>query len=685
MGKGGICGKVVLDLGVHIKNIHKVLPDTQRFNDIIHCSSTYTSPSIPQYISKTNALIKKNIHLHLSSSELIPDGENADVGIDDSDISSSCDFNLPISLNSIDPNKFHQALHIFKRFSATSWGGLQSQKSIKADNYNILEIYNYVGHNFLFDASSLNDFLTKCINSGLAPTTILCKVRSYRRFIQCTEIKFPEIFPDSRTMCIMNTMLRGIEKTLAKQRFRRQAVIMETSRNTFKHSAQMLKLWREKRDEGDYLDVFYLHDCCEQAIFSEEVYINMRNLLITDLLLTNAQRPGAITGMKLKEVDAAVDDISSEGYYRIFISRHKTGFLQAATLFVSSDIFAVLSLFRRNILPNLPCYLRNCTLTKDSHLFQTFQGKMLESSQISLIVRKALDCLGIHYTGTVTDLRKAAATLTARFAPHIQDLVSDFLCHSRKVQDKFYRVQIGDPNFFQAFQAIEFSQKSSNSLEYSAISEISPEEFGPTTGYCHEESVCPTLVNENLNCSTIYSPSNSILHDESSISLCSSNRNIDEEISSLGSFDGTQTASILDNSIAYESGRKKSTPLRTNFILKDCTIDLYRDRSLVESEANTFSDSINSTIHRAHHKSIFRYRSDEMLFKETFYHFINHVKHRKGIKFTDVVKHGHDIVKFAPVISRLRERYPQGNVNRMIYNKVRTLGISNRTHIVHIQ
>ena len=53
--------------------------------------------------------------------------------------------------------------------------------------------------------------------------------------------------------------------------------------------------------------------------------------------------------------------------------------------------------------------------------------------------------------------------------------------------------------------------------------------------------------------------------------------------------------------------------------------------------------------------------------------------------FTDVVKHGHDIVKFAPVISRLRERYPKGNVNRMIYNKVRTLGISNRTHIVHIR
>ena len=143
MGKAGVCGKVVLDLGVDIKNIHKVLPDTQRFNDIIHCSSTYTSPSIPQYISKTNALIKKNIHLHLSSSELIPDGENADVGIDNSDISSGCDFNLPISLNSIVPNKFHQALHIFKRFSATSWGGLQSQKSIKADNYNTLAAFQH--------------------------------------------------------------------------------------------------------------------------------------------------------------------------------------------------------------------------------------------------------------------------------------------------------------------------------------------------------------------------------------------------------------------------------------------------------------------------------------------------------------------------------------------------------------
>ena len=102
--------------------------------------------------------------------------------------------------------------------------------------------------------------------------------------------------------------------------------------------------------------------------------------------------------------------------------------------------------------------------------------------------------MGIQFKGTVTNLRKAAATLTAKFAPENQDLISDFLCHSRKCHDKIYHVQTGHPNFVQAFQAIEFVQRHQDSRGCSDITSYPNRSFVPMSSCNNDKPAITALL-----------------------------------------------------------------------------------------------------------------------------------------------------------------------------------------------
>ena len=61
----------------------------------------------------------------------------------------------------------------------------------------------------------------------------------------------------------------------------------------------------------------------------------------------------------------------------------------------------------------------------------------------SALLRKFLLTMGIEFNGTITDFRKAAATLTGKLNPNLHETMAIFLGHSRKAHDRYYRIQYG--------------------------------------------------------------------------------------------------------------------------------------------------------------------------------------------------------------------------------------------------
>ena len=228
-------------------------------------------------------------------------------------------------------------------------------------------------------------------------------------------------------------------------------ISLETSRNSYAGSIKALQSWHNVRNEPSVIRLFddFRRNFDHKLTLTR--YVKMRDFLITYLLLSNGQRPGVIVGMLLSEVDTAAHDIV-EGYHQLIVSKHKIGYLQSAVLFVYPYIYKQLYFFSCSVLKRLP---NGRIITKHSRFFLEFNGKTLNSSKISVIVRHYLNSVGIQFDGTATDLRKASATLSAKFRPDKQDVVSDFLCHSRIVHDKFYRVQHGEDRFVEAFEILQ--------------------------------------------------------------------------------------------------------------------------------------------------------------------------------------------------------------------------------------
>ena len=74
----------------------------------------------------------------------------------------------------------------------------------------------------------------------------------------------------------------------------------------------------------------------------------------------------------------------------------------------------------------------------------------------------------INFPGTITDLRKASATLTGKFCPEMHDVMSLFMGHSRKTHEKYYRIHLGHDGLINVFMALEKmqSQPQSTKLDF---------------------------------------------------------------------------------------------------------------------------------------------------------------------------------------------------------------------------
>ena len=172
---------------------------------------------------------------------------------------------------------------------------------------------------------------------------------------------------------------------------------METSRKTFDNSIIALQSWRRKRDAQLPIGLFDHIRSKNDYSMSRFEYEKMRDFLITDILLSNSQRPGVIVGTILSEVEAAGSDVV-EGYNRLIVSMHKTGYLQSAILFIYPHVYKELDFLTHNILSKLSNSPINL-LEGNWKVFLGYDGKPLKRSQISPVIKKYLTSIGITFKG----------------------------------------------------------------------------------------------------------------------------------------------------------------------------------------------------------------------------------------------------------------------------------------------
>ena len=457
------CDTLVLDLKTHLKRQHGITSASDYSirmdsEELVEKAVFFKQNSI----AKSNPLFNfsdqsnEGIDLNLTSHESLDSNNNRVKNNFCQSISSPFDF----PCDDIDESHIIQevsyeltdSLRAFGNHLQTISGGFRSDKSAKMDLSNIVILTNAIGKDYIFNFQRINIHITNEVEAGKSPSTLQSRLYSLERFVKFLKIYEPHILPERKLLKEFKYMIKNARLSLAKLKSIRHSEVMMRNRYNFTHTVDVLKEWRKRREVGmnNYLNLLHSHTSNE-VVVAEEIYYRLRDYFIVEIILPNCQRPGVIRGVTIKEVNAAGKKLTKDGLYKVCVAKHKTGYLQNATFFLYPNVFNALLLFIRYVLSKLPHIARlSSKLTQSSPVFQTFNGDSIITSRISPILRQSLYKMGITFHGTVTDIRKAAATLTGKYAPNLHDKMALFLGHSRVAHERYYRVNLGHDGLSEA-------------------------------------------------------------------------------------------------------------------------------------------------------------------------------------------------------------------------------------------
>ena len=712
--EGVPCSRLVLNLGTHLIRYHSITTSDKQYCDALKGAEFITK----EIFYKSSIRVKQNpLHGPITNKEPIVTPQQSEKSIelyqpetpllegfniddldphsqvysftdesDTDDIISS----VPTSIST----SFLQLIFSFRRYSATIAGGCRCISFLKMETTNLMILCNSLGEVNIFNATKVNSFLTQELSSGKSPSTIQSRLYSLSRFLSYLKCYKPAILPNDKQLNDLTCLIKGAGISLSKFKKKRHQVIISKTRKHLPETINTLNQWRKKRKYDNTLHLFSEYAKESTLMLVECDYTTMRNFLILELIIPNGQRPGVIHGVTIDEIQEAKTLITPEGYNKLIVAKHKTGLLQFATLFIYPEIFSCLTILVDVILPKLPVYTNNVSrLTGYSSVFQTYTGQTISSSRVTPILRNYLLHMGIQFSGTITDLRKAAATLTGKFSPNLHELMALFMCHSVSTHDRSYRIHVGDDGLTEAFNSLEkFQSQSLNNLS-PHVSELD-----------HCQHSCDTLTPTNSSLASSPSQDSPCTFDNVQM-MSSDDNNMDHmsltthfniNIQQKESNNTTQLHSIQqlapDDSIPYPTNvdlppayisidNAISPPIAKNSLcksdhLKMKVVEIHLTKRIFdigETRTNSFNElGVFSCKKTYKKKQILRHKGDDDIYKEVFDVFINR-KNNIHVAKRLVIEQAHNCEMFAPVLESLYERFSQEVVDRKIVNKVRTL------------
>ena len=225
------------------------------------------------------------------------------------------------------------------------------------------------------------------------------------------------------------------------------------------HSLDVLRKWRSRRESVEVKKLFPLSTVeSSSSRLDEGLFVQLRNYLIVEIILANAQRSGIVEGMLVGEVLKANNNANKDNLHYIYVEQHKTGYIQPAIIYLTTEVFNYLVLFVTVILPELPA-IGHVRSGDDCHVFQTWLSDCLHTSNVSNCLRNGLKLYGIDDPdGCPTHYRKAASTLISMHKPELQESLSQFMCHSRSTTERHYRHHMAHRGLYSTFSALASCQ-----------------------------------------------------------------------------------------------------------------------------------------------------------------------------------------------------------------------------------
>ena len=507
------CNLVVFDLKRHLLNAHNVECNSEEFEDLIQRGINYgyleraVGKKIGPIAGETDTINPSKRHRHdignifdsvdlfspqdiqnesLCHRSVSPRSQSLD-SVNILSIHESCtnhpsftntqqSSNFPKSISFHEENDesgYHKLIKFgtdkiinqFQSFLLTKGGGGRRIGPVKGDISSFRCLIKDLGWNNFWDPNSLNTYVTNAVEDRLTPSTIYGRLRVYERFIDFLRIELPTFLPSEHFMKAISAMLRNLKESLRKDRHARNKITMAISRECMPKSLSILKDWRLKRETVPVKQLFR-EVTSNVYLLNGKVFVKLRNYLIVEIILANAQQSGIIEGMMIKEVLTARSNVNSDNNHYMYVQNHKTGYKQPAIIFLEDEIFQFLLQYVTILLPSLPPLVPERNLN-DCPVFQSWRSNSLPSNTVCYCLRSGLLLFGIvDHSSCPPQYRKAASTLTS-----MQEPLSQFMCHERSTAERHYQHHMSHRYLSSVFT--ELAKCQTNPDEASALEKVS--------------------------------------------------------------------------------------------------------------------------------------------------------------------------------------------------------------------
>ena len=158
-----------------------------------------------------------------------------------------------------------------------------------------------LGWNNLWDVSKINEYITEGSKGSLFAYTLYGRLRVYERFVEFLRIEHSELLPSPDRIQEIEIILKNLKEALGKDLYLRNVQTMADSRERIHRSFSVLRDWRSTRANVEVNKLFSVISN-NKELFSETVFLKLRDYLIVEIILAIAQRSGIITGLLIKEV-----------------------------------------------------------------------------------------------------------------------------------------------------------------------------------------------------------------------------------------------------------------------------------------------------------------------------------------------------------------------------------------------
>ena len=178
-----------------------------------------------------------------------------------------------------------------------------------------------------------------------------------------------------------------------------------------------------------------------EKILGDKSHCEVRDWLMTRILIDNSGRSGVVANMTTSEFKEAVfyhgtDDDPAR--YRVDVKEHKTaGVYGAAVVWIYDNLYVLIDMYIRTV--------RSQLIPTDSEVQQVFissNGLSLTSSQVSYSVFRTFQREGVQVKGRIcaTTIRKSLATGMHTHMPGQKDHLAALAQHKPQTQANYYRV-----------------------------------------------------------------------------------------------------------------------------------------------------------------------------------------------------------------------------------------------------